>query len=72
MNKGTHYFKNVEKLRKEHKKSVIEVAEYLNISPTLYEQYENGTELMPVEYFIKLADLYNISLDYIVGRDFKK
>jgi len=67
-----HYFENVQKLREKYGKTSTEIAEYLGISQELYEKYESGESLMPVEYFIKLADLYNVSMDYLVGRDFRK
>lgn len=67
-----YYFENVQKLREKSGKTSTEIAECLGISQELYEKYESGESLMPVEYFIKLADLYNVSMDYLVGRDFKK
>ena len=33
-----------------------------------YSGYENGRIKVPVELLIKLADLYGVSLDYLVGR----
>lgn len=61
-------FDNIAVLRKENKKLQIELAAYLNVKQTTYSKYELGKINIPVEVLIKLADLYDVSLDYIVGR----
>lgn len=43
------------------------VAEYLSIKQNTYSQYENGQRQIPISALIKLAELYNTSIDYIVG-----
>lgn len=43
------------------------VAEYLSVKQNTYSQYENGQRQIPIFALIKLADLYNTSIDYIVG-----
>jgi transcriptional regulator with XRE-family HTH domain len=42
------------------------IAEYLNIKQNTYSQYENGVHQVPIESLIKLAELYDTSVDYIV------
>ena len=32
----------------------------------VYNRYENGTREIPISYLIKLSNLYNVSIDYIV------
>ena len=44
------------------------IAEYLCIKQNTYSQYENGKRQIPLETLIKLANLYNVSIDYIVRR----
>jgi len=44
------------------------VAEYLMIRETSYQQYEYGRRVPNQETTIKLADYFDVSLDYIVGR----
>ena len=44
------------------------IAEYLNIKQNTYSQYENERRQIPIELLIKLADYYNVSVDYILGR----
>ena len=47
----------------------VDVAEYLGIQQTVYSRYERGFQTIPVEHLIKLAELYKVSVDYILGRD---
>lgn len=61
-------YKNIRKLRKEHNFSQSKVAESLGIIYTVYQNYEYGKRLIPVNKLVMLADLYNTSMDYIVGR----
>lgn len=61
-------FENIRNLREDHDKLQIELAAYLNVKQTTYSKYELGKINVPVEVLIKLADLYEVSLDYLVGR----
>ena len=45
-----------------------EIAKELGISQQYYSQYELGHFTIPVELLIKLADMYNVSIDYITER----
>lgn len=61
-------FENIRNLREDHDKIQTELAEYLNVKQTTYSKYELGKINIPVEVLIKLADYYDVSLDYLVGR----
>ena len=65
-------FDNIKNLRVETRKRQVELAEYLNVKQTTYSKYELGKINIPVEVLIKLADLYDVSLDFIVGRKIEK
>ena len=65
-------FENIRNLREDNDKKQIELAEYLNIKQTTYSKYELGKIYIPREVFIKLADYYDVSIDYLVGRSIKK
>lgn len=65
-------FDNIRSLRQENNKLQVELAAYLNVKQTTYSKYELGKINIPVEVLIKLADLYEVSLDYIVGRSTNK
>lgn len=61
-------FTRLEDLREERNWTQKAVASELHISQRAYSHYENGTRSMPIDILIKIADLYNVSIDYIVGR----
>lgn len=45
-----------------------DIANILNMSQTGYSKYEVGTNDIPTTILNKLADYYNTSTDYILGR----
>ena len=44
------------------------IAEMLNVHQTTYSDYELGNLNVPISVLDKLADFYQTSIDYIVGR----
>lgn len=61
---------NIKELRKQNKKNQTDIAKYLNISQSNYGKYELGSIEPDINTLCKLADYYNVSLDYLVGRKF--
>lgn len=61
-------FENIRNLREDNDKTQKEVAAYLNIKQNTYSKYELGKINVPIDVFIKLADYYTVSIDYLVGR----
>jgi len=59
-------------LREDHDYKQKFIAEYLICDQSLYSKYERGERPVPLDVLIKLADLYDVSLDYICGRSDKK
>ena len=55
-------------LREDNDITQSQIASVLNIRQNAYSQYENGKRQMPIELLWKLADYYNTSIDYLVGR----
>ena len=55
-------------LRKRKKYTQAFVASKLGIAYQSYQNYERGLTLPTLENFVKLADLYEVSLDYLIGR----
>lgn len=53
--------------RKEHKYTQKEVAIYCDITETAYQNYELGTREPKLSILIRIAGLYRVSLDYLVG-----
>ena len=59
-------------LREDADLTQAQVAELLLCDQSLYSKYERGERALPLELAIKLADFYQVSLDYLVGRSDKK
>ena len=62
------YFKRLEDLRVDRDLTQQQVADYLCCKREVYRRYEKGTRTIPVDYLIKLADFYKVTIDYIVER----
>ena len=45
-----------------------DIARYLNMSQTGYSQYETEINDIPTDILKKLADFYDVSIDYILYR----
>ena len=59
-------------LREDNDLTQIQISSYLHITQAAYSYYEVGKRSIPIELVIKLADYYNVSLDYIYYRTNKK
>lgn len=62
------HFQRLEDLRVDHDKTQIEIAEYLNMGRSVYWRYEKGKREIPTWAVLKLADYYQVSTDYLLGR----
>ena len=62
-----NYLRRIKGLREEKNLNQSEVAKILNISQRTYSYYENGRDI-PISLLIKLADFYNVSIDYLLNR----
>lgn len=60
----------LKELRKEKNLTQSEIANKLFITQNGYSSYENERTEPSVETLCKLADFYNVSLDYLVGREY--
>lgn len=58
----------LKKLRTDKGKQQKEVAIDLDISSTGYSSYENDLRMPGIKMLIKIADYYNVSTDYLLGR----
>ena len=61
---------NLINLRKEKNKTQKEIAQIINVAPTTYLGYEKQTSEPTIDTLCKLADYYEVTLDYLVGRDY--
>jgi transcriptional regulator with XRE-family HTH domain len=55
--------------RKLFKYSQRQMSEHLNITQPSYIRYENGTAEPTLENLVKIADLFDVSVDYLLGRE---
>lgn len=62
------YFQRIRDLREDADLTQSEIAAYLGIQQTVYSRYERGFQTIPLEHLIRLADYYNVSTDYLLGR----
>lgn len=61
-------FERIRNLREDNDYTQDYIASYLKINRVVYNRYENGIREIPVSILIKLADYYNVSLDYLLNR----
>ena len=62
------FFQRLEDLRIDADKTQEEIAKVLNCRREVYRRYKKGIFEIPVWALIRLADYYNTSTDYILGR----
>lgn len=59
---------NLRQLRSERGLKQKVVAKRIGVTEREYGHYETGYRKPKIETLIKLADFYNVSIDYLVGR----
>lgn len=59
---------NLKKLRLQKKKTQLNVQLETGIEQALLSKYESGKRIPPTETLMVLADYYDVSMDYIMGR----
>lgn len=66
------YFKRIEEMRIDSDLTIKQISLTLGIHRDVYSRYEKGLRTVPIDILIKLADLYDCSIDYLVGRTNRK
>lgn len=66
------YLRRLKDLREDADMRQADIASILGIAQTVYSRYERGFQTIPLEHLIKLADYYNVSLDYLTERTQRK
>ncbi len=61
-------YKRIRDLREDKDLTQTQIAKVLGMSQTGYSKYETGENDLPSSILIKLADFYNVSVDYILER----
>lgn len=64
---GILKYGRIRDLRNDHGLTQEQVAKILNVKQNTYCQYEIGVVNYPLDVVIKLAEYYDVSVDYLVG-----
>lgn len=59
---------NIKKLRLQYGFSQVELANKLNVSKQCISNWESDNILPSIAMLVKMADLFNVSTDYLLGR----
>jgi len=65
-------YERIRHLREDSDLSQTHFAKFLSLSQRSLSHYENGTREIPIETLIKIADYFDCSIDYLLGRTNKK
>lgn len=61
-------FQRIQDMRIDHDITIKELSSFLHLHRDVYSRYERGVRDFPIDILIKLADFYDCSIDYLVGR----
>lgn len=60
-------YQRIRDLREDRDLKQRQLAEYLNCSQQVYSNYELGQRDIPTDILIRLAQFYDVSVDYLLG-----
>lgn len=55
-------------LRTEREWKQNQIAKFVNVDPSMISKYEQGIHVPDIATLIKLADCFDVSMDYLLGR----
>ncbi|MBQ6934926.1 MAG: helix-turn-helix transcriptional regulator [Clostridia bacterium] len=61
-------YKRIRDLREDKDMNQTQLAKIIGMSQTGYSKYETGENDIPTNILIKLANFYDVSVDYILNR----
>ncbi len=61
-------YARIRNLREDKDMTQTHIAKILKMSQTGYSKYETGENDIPTNILIKLADYYDVSIDYLLNR----
>lgn len=61
-------YQRIRDLREDKDLKQKHLAELLNCSQQVYSNYELGQRDIPTDILIRLANFYNVSIDYLLGQ----
>lgn len=62
----------LKELRNKHKYTISQLCELLDFNPNTYAKYERDERDVSTETLSRLASFYNVSTDYLLGRESKE
>lgn len=65
---GDSMYKRIRDLREDHDLTQTQIAQILGMLQTGYSKYETGENDIPTAILIQLAEYYQTSVDYLLGR----
>ncbi len=60
------YTKRIQDLRKQNNMTLGEVADFIGVTEADYIEYEKDANHLPNRCWIKLSELYGVSVDYML------
>lgn len=57
----------IKELRRERGITQAQLAQDLNLKQNTYSQYENGRRNIPIDLLVKLAEYYDVSIEYLLN-----
>lgn len=57
----------IKQLRRQRNISQVQLAQHLGVSKSVVSSYENAVHFPPYDILLKMAWLFNVSTDYILG-----
>ena len=61
-------YERIRNLREDRDLTQTDIAKHLGMSQTGHSKYVTGENDIPTQILIKLADFYDTSVDYLLGR----
>ena len=61
-------FINIKDIRSRRNLTQTEVATAIGVSSVVYSRYETGKRQSSIEILLQLADLFGVTVDYLLGR----
>ncbi len=61
-------YQRIQELLNDSHLTLKQLVQVLHISQRSYSHYETGSRGIPIEMLIRLADYYDTTIDYLVGR----
>ena len=65
-------YPRIRDLREDHDLTQAQVGQAINVPQRTYAYYESGQRMGPPHVLCALADFYQVSVDYILGRTERK